>query len=424
MPAFTYKCPSCGNALKFMPGEGNFACEFCGSTYDEAYLKTLDEKAYAQEAAAQGTEAGRQGETDRSGEADQAESSAQQERTGQALEAGQPQEAGQLGEIGQRGESRRRRSGGQAGPSASSGQGTAFGYPAESGQDHKEYLCSCPSCGAELVTTDTTAATTCYYCHNPVVIVGRLEDAFKPDALLPFKYDKMEARERFFAWMRKKRYVPKAFISESSVQNLSGVYYPYWLADYEASASFTGEGTIVTHSETPKYHITTTKYYSVSRDGDISFRNLQRSALQKADRKLSDGVHPYRMDDLIDFAPSYLSGFMAEKRDVAREAIQGSIEEELKGYAQPMLASGSPYSSLVGSTTMKLKDNKYRYALLPAWVLTYKGEGGAMYYYAMNGQTSEVCGALPIDKKKLLLHGGILAALLCGALLGVFYFLV
>lgn len=384
MPAFTYKCPSCGNALKFMPGEGDFACEFCGSRFDQAYLKTLDEKAYAREAAAGGP-----------GEAGPADAPVQGEGVGPADASGQ---------------------------SRSSRRPRSSSKPGEEGQ--REYLCSCPNCGAELVTSDTTAATTCYYCHNPVVIVGRLEDAMKPDAVLPFKYDKVEAREKFFAWIRKKRYVPKAFISENSVQNLSGVYYPYWLADYEASASFTGEGAVVTHSETPKYRITTTKYYSVSRDGDIVFTNLQRSALQKADRKLADGVHPYQMAYLTDFSPSYLSGFMAEKRDVAKEAVQGSIEEELKGYAQPLLASGTPYTSLVGSTTMRLKGNHYRYALLPAWVLTYKGEGGRMYYYAMNGQTGEVCGALPVDKKKLLLHGGVLAAAICGALLAVCYFLL
>ncbi len=32
----------------------------------------------------------------------------------------------------------------------------------------------CPSCGAEVVTDATTAATFCYYCHNPVVLSEKL----------------------------------------------------------------------------------------------------------------------------------------------------------------------------------------------------------------------------------------------------------
>ena len=347
MPAFIYKCPSCGNALKYDPNSLKFACEFCGSAFDKTYLETLDEKAYRQEKDEMRT-------SDQAGDT--------------------------------------------------------------------EYLFSCPSCGAELVTSDTTAATMCYYCHNPIVIVGRLDAAFRPDVVLPFQYNRDSAMDRFFQWIRKKKYVPREFIAKESVERLAGVYYPYWLADYEASANFTGEGQIVTHSTTAKYNITTTKYYSVSRDADISFKNVERSALQKADRKLADAVHPYDTGALVDFAPSYLSGFLAEKRDIAKEAVRGSVEEELKGYAHPLITANSPYTSLVGATTMQLKGNRYRYALLPAWVMTYRGDKGKMYHYEMNGQTSEVCGVLPVDVQKLLLHSGILAAAVCGILLAIFYF--
>ena len=36
-------------------------------------------------------------------------------------------------------------------------------------------------------------------------------------------------------------------------------------------------------------------------------------------------------------------------------------------------------------------------------MLTYQGgKDGVPYYYMMNGQTGEVCGKLPIDKKRVL----------------------
>ena len=44
---------------------------------------------------------------------------------------------------------------------------------------------TCLSCGAEIVTDETTAATFCYYCHNPVVLGGRLEGDFLPDKVIP-----------------------------------------------------------------------------------------------------------------------------------------------------------------------------------------------------------------------------------------------
>ena len=55
----------------------------------------------------------------------------------------------------------------------------------------------CPSCGAEIMTDETTAATFCFYCHNPVVLSGRLEGEYLPDGIIPFKITKEEAIERF-----------------------------------------------------------------------------------------------------------------------------------------------------------------------------------------------------------------------------------
>ena len=39
----------------------------------------------------------------------------------------------------------------------------------------------CPTCGAELITEKTTAATACPYCGNPTVVPGQLTGSLKPD---------------------------------------------------------------------------------------------------------------------------------------------------------------------------------------------------------------------------------------------------
>ena len=87
---------------------------------------------------------------------------------------------------------------------------------------------SCPSCGAEIVAEETTAATSCYYCHNPVVLSGKLDGAYEPDSVIPFEVDQKTARERFKEWIGKKRYVPGDFYSPEQMKRLEGIYYPYW----------------------------------------------------------------------------------------------------------------------------------------------------------------------------------------------------
>ena len=48
----------------------------------------------------------------------------------------------------------------------------------------------CPTCGAELVTDETTAASTCAYCGSPVVLSDHLSGAKRPNYVIPFKVDK------------------------------------------------------------------------------------------------------------------------------------------------------------------------------------------------------------------------------------------
>ena len=59
---------------------------------------------------------------------------------------------------------------------------------------------TCPSCGATIMTDATTAATFCYYCHNPVVLGGRLEGSCKPDYVVPFAISREKALEIFGAY--------------------------------------------------------------------------------------------------------------------------------------------------------------------------------------------------------------------------------
>ena len=66
-------------------------------------------------------------------------------------------------------------------------------------------------------------------------------------------------------------------------------------------------------------------------------------------------------------------------------------------------------------------DEKWRYALLPVWLMNFT-YNNKTYMYAMNGQTGKNYGELPCDKKKLAVFGIILFILLAGlGILGGYY---
>lgn len=260
----------------------------------------------------------------------------------------------------------------------------------------------CQMCGAEIVTEATTAATRCYYCHSPIVLQDRLDDDFRPNGVIPFVLDKETARQRFMDYIRRKKFVDSRFFNEVQLEMFSGVYYPYWYFDVEGEADFTGEGTRRSVATTPTHIVTTTKYYGVSRQGRMKFRDLARKALGKLDGKLSDGIHPYKPEDVKPYAAGYLSGFLAETRDVEADALTSGVLEEARGYADRLMRSNHNYNTLNGSTNFRARRIEKRFVLLPVWVLTWKGgQDGVPYYYLMNGQTGKVCGKLPINWSKL-----------------------
>ena len=262
----------------------------------------------------------------------------------------------------------------------------------------------CPSCGAELVTDGTTAAAFCFYCHNPVILQGRLEGAYRPDYVIPFTVRKEWARQIFLDWLRKKRFVPKSFYDEKQLETMTGVYFPYWLYSCRADGTLEAEGTKLRIWTTGNLRYTETSRYQVSRKGQMQVEHVPRNALKKADRRLAEGVMPYRTEKMQPFSMEYLSGFYAEKWDMGREQFEPEVEAEVRAFAADQLKeSVSGYHSLkTTKESVQLSDPQWSYALLTVWTLTYKDKKtGTIYYFACNGQTGKVCGRLPLDRKKL-----------------------
>ena len=264
---------------------------------------------------------------------------------------------------------------------------------------------SCPSCGAEIVTDATTAATFCYYCHNPVVLQGKLSGEYEPDLVIPFAVDKKEAVDSFLKYVRGKRFVPKDFFNKEQIEKISGVYFPFWTYSCKANGEWRGTGNRERVYWSGDYECKETKVYDIERSVRITFDNLTREALNKENKQLVEAVQPYRLEQAKKFYMSYLSGFIAEKRDIEKAELIAGLKQEVERHANQIMSSTvSDYTTVQPHTkNIQIRGEDWKYLLLPVWVLTYRGGDGKLYYYAMNGQTKKVCGVLPVDKGRVVL---------------------
>ena len=68
---------------------------------------------------------------------------------------------------------------------------------------------------------------------------------------------------------------------------------------------------------------TETKQYHIHRKGKFHFKNLVKNALTKnVQKKMVEAVQPFPLEAMQDFHSQYLSGFLAEKRDIEFDQLQ------------------------------------------------------------------------------------------------------
>ena len=283
------------------------------------------------------------------------------------------------------------------------------------GEDENFVTYICQSCAGEIICDKTTAATSCPYCGNPVVMSGNLSGVLKPDYIIPFKFDKNAAKNGYFNHIKGKKLLPKIFKDANHIDEIKGMYVPVWLFDAGANASIRYRATRVRHWSDSNYNYTETKYYAILRGGNIAFERVPVDGSEKMDDALMESIEPYNFNEAVDFQTAYMAGYLADKYDVTAEESIGRANQRIKtSTEQAFRSTVQGYTTVMAeNSNIRLNNGKAKYALYPVWILntTYEGK---KYTFAMNGQTGKFVGDLPCDmglfRKYLFTIGGIASA--------------
>jgi len=264
----------------------------------------------------------------------------------------------------------------------------------------------CKSCGAEMVTDPTTTATSCPYCGNTAIIPQQMDKVMKPKYVIPFKIDKEGAKGKLMEYCKGKKLLPGTFTNSSHIDEIKGVYVPFWLYSgiVEADCQFDAE--IKEEKRTQTEKIIITKHYDVKRKGQVTFNYIPTDASESMPDDLMDSIEPYDYNDLKGFEMEYLLGFIADQYDVSSEeskararkrAVASAVEEAEK--------TVKGYTSVSEKERMRhivYKSEKEEYAMLPVWLLS-TNWNNQNFLFAVNGQTGEMTGNLPIDRTKQII---------------------
>ena len=329
-----YKCPSCGGAIEFDSHSQKMKCPYCDTEFDLETLKKYDEQL--------------------------------------------SKEAEQKDDI--------------------SDWQTDPGKQWQEGETDGMNVYTCKSCGGEIVSDENTGATSCPYCGNPVILTERFRGALRPDMVIPFKLDKKAATEAYYKHIKGRPLLPKVFRRENHIDEIKGIYVPFWLFDADVAADARYKATKVRTWSDSDYDYTETSYYSVDRSGNMSFVSVPVDGSSRMSDDLMESIEPYKVADAVEFQTAYLSGYLADKYDVDAQQSTDRARERMKESAQDVLRDTvKGYASVIPeNTNVRISGGDAKYALYPVWILntTWRGK---KYIFAMNGQTGRMTGDLPVD---------------------------
>ena len=346
-----YKCPACGGALAFDSGLQKMKCPYCDSVYELSSLQNVDNEL----------------------------NTAQQAQAQDNMEW-------------------------------NSSNST---WSDEEADGMRVYVCK--SCGGEIVGDANTAATSCPYCGNPIVMMGQFKGDLKPDYVIPFKLNKDQAMARYNQHLSGKKFLPKVFKDQNRIKEIQGVYVPFWLFDAQAQGTASYKTTTSRTWQDSQYSYKETSYYNVQRGGRVTFNKVPVDGSKKMDDTLMQSLEPFNFNDAVPFQTAYLAGYVADKYDVTKEETIQIANERIKNTTHQYLDSTVQGSESCEPTARNTRvfGGTASYALYPVWMLSTQ-YNNQKYTFAMNGQTGKFVGDLPIDegavKGTMGLAGGITAA--------------
>ena len=273
----------------------------------------------------------------------------------------------------------------------------------DNGTDEQLFVYSCGSCGGEIITTESLGSTKCPFCSNNVVVKEKFTGEFKPDYIIPFSKTKEDAINTYKSYLKAHKLIPSVFSKENHIDEIKGIYVPFWL--FDATEGFSAEYSATNRRSwsDSEYYYTETSYYKILREGTELFKQVPVDASKEMPDDLMDSLEPFDQSSMIPFNMGYLAGFLANKYNVsAEESISRALTRIETTTKDDIRQTVSGYDTVTPVNVFcKTENSTNKYALYPVYILntSWKDKN---YLFAMNGQTGKFVGNLPFSFKQAL----------------------
>ncbi len=260
---------------------------------------------------------------------------------------------------------------------------------------YKNKVYVCDSCGTEISVVDDKEPTFCICCGNTQLSFARETMTFNPDKIIPFKISREEALRKVSEEFLDGFFLPSE-LKHCKPDMLQRIYIPYYLFKVESDTS------VLVKVLYQEREYSTWRYKL--RFAFDTFPSVTVDALQGLKDESSMRIEPYKLSNCVPFDAKYLKGCFSGVADVPMETAVEKAKDKVRLVVDSVVlddlkdCDGSILAARRTAEIYKLPET----AMFPAWFLTYTFRG-KLLTIVVNGQTGQVIGDVPIDKKKLLI---------------------
>lgn len=280
--------------------------------------------------------------------------------------------------------------------------------------DRKHWRCD--NCGSEITSQGSDRTLHCPFCESDYVaeIDPKASGRQRPEFIIGFAIAREEAAARVTQWLKTTAwYQPKDLINARVVEQLKGVYVPFWSFSTLANSVWTasiGEYWYRTETYTVRVNGKTqtrtrrvrhTEWWPLSGRHHQYYSGYLVSGSHGLTQQEADSLCPFNLPALQRYQPYFLAGWFAEEYSVDRTT---AMNRSLQQFTQ--WEKGNVHAFMPGDTVSQLSvqtsfsQTQSDLCLLPIYTMTYVYRQ-QRFRVLVNGQTGKIIGQKPIWRERI-----------------------
>jgi hypothetical protein len=269
----------------------------------------------------------------------------------------------------------------------------------------------CQSCKAVMVYDPARVGQNCEFCGSPALVdYEEIKAPIRPQSLLPFKLTSSQVRDLVRQWYSGRWFAPNALKNRALVDQLKGIYIPYWTFDAQADCPW--------RAEAGYYYYVPEEY--TDNQGKRQVRQVQKVRWEPAsgrvehffddepvcgsrgvDARLVKGIEPFPTKELVPYDTAYLSGYVVEHYQVVLVDAAKQAREDMNEELTALCSQQVPGDTQRGlEISPSYSGETFKHILVPIWMLSYT-YGSRAFQVVANGYTGALAGQYPKSPWKI-----------------------